>query len=364
MTETVTEEPGEFGDPLPRQRTRRRSTRRRGPLILLGILLSVLLIAGLAGVWITRQLRPPGPRGQAISITIPTGTSTAAIAELLERRGVITDARVFRFYLQVAGDGPFQAGQYVFHRHDHMSRAAKVLRTGPIIITDRLTVPEGYTLGQIAEKVGALPNRSSVRFLELARGGTVRSQFQPSGSTNLEGLLFPDTYRVDANEDETRILTRMVSLFDQTALALGYPESTRRIGVSPYQAAIVASMVEEEAKVDEDRGPIARTIYNRLAKGMKLQIDATVLYALGEHRTRVLNRHLEVDSPYNTYKYVGLPPGPIAAPGRKSLAAALDPPPGQWIYYVLSDANGKHAFANTSAEFEKLRAEAQRKGLL
>jgi UPF0755 protein len=127
---------------------------------------------------------------------------------------------------------------------------------------------------------------------------------------------------------------------------------------------VAASLVESEAKVDEDRPLIASVIENRLEKGMRLQIDATVLYALGEHKTRVLYKDLEIDSPYNTYRIEGLPPTPISATGRASLTAMLHPPKTTFLYYVLSDKNGKHAFATTPSEFEALKAEARRKGLL
>jgi UPF0755 protein len=123
-------------------------------------------------------------------------------------------------------------------------------------------------------------------------------------------------------------------------------------------------MIEREARIDADRGPIARVIYNRLQRGMPLQIDATVQYALGKQKERLLYADLEVASPYNTYKVPGLPPGPIASPGRAALRAALDPPPAPWIYYVLSDPSGAHAFAANSADFERLKAEARRKGLI
>jgi UPF0755 protein len=126
---------------------------------------------------------------------------------------------------------------------------------------------------------------------------------------------------------------------------------------------VAASLVESEAKVHEDRTLIASVISNRLEKGMKLQIDATVLYAIG-HKDRVLYKDLEVDSPYNTYKIDGLPPTPISASGRASLEAMLRPAKTTYIYYVLSDKNGKHAFATTASEFEALKAEARRKGLI
>jgi UPF0755 protein len=134
-------------------------------------------------------------------------------------------------------------------------------------------------------------------------------------------------------------------------------------GLGPYQLIVAASLVESEAKVKEDRPLIASVISNRLQKGMKLEIDATVLYAIG-HKDKVLYSDLEVDSPYNTYKIDGLPPTPISAAGKASLEAMLHPTATTYLYYVLSDKNGKHAFATTPAEFEALKAEARRKGLI
>ena len=147
---------------------------------------------------------------------------------------------------------------------------------------------------------------------------------------------------------------------DQVGLGAAAPPT----GLGPYQLIVAASLVESEAKVKEDRPLIASVISNRLQKGMRLQIDATVLYALGAHKDRVLNKDLEIDSPYNTYKMDGLPPTPISAAGRASLEAMLHPAATTYLYYVLSDKNGKHAFATTSSEFEALKAEARRKGLL
>jgi UPF0755 protein len=135
------------------------------------------------------------------------------------------------------------------------------------------------------------------------------------------------------------------------------------VGLSPYEVIIAASLVETEAKVAEDRPLIASVIHNRLQRKMLLGIDATVLYALGAHKTRVLFRDLEVDSPYNTYKHAGLPPTPIGASGVRSIEAVLSAPRTDYLYYVLIDSNGKHAFATTAAEFERLKAESRRKGV-
>ena len=211
---------------------------------------------------------------------------------------------------------------------------------------------------------GNIPGLSADGFMAIAQSGTIHSQFQPPGSTSLEGLVFPDTYFVEPGDNEAKILNKMVAAFDQMASSVGVQDAAAKAGVTPYDVITVASLVEEEAKVDDDRGMIARTIYNRLQKNMKLGIDATVEYAIGTHKPRLTASDLEVDSPYNTRKYAGLPPTPIAAAGQKSLEAALNPTPGPWLYYVLIDPSGKHAFATTDAEFEQLVRQARAKGLV
>jgi UPF0755 protein len=244
-----------------------------------------------------------------------------------------------------------------------MGHVLKVLEGGKASIV-KVTIPEGSTLTQIADKIGRIRGLSAERFLAVASSGSVRSKFEPPGSNNLEGLVFPDTYFVAPGDDETKILTRMVGAFDDLATQLGAPDAQARVGVSPYDSIIVASLIEREAKVDEDRPMIARVVYNRLQRRMTLGIDATVEYALGQHKQRLTNQDLNINSPYNTRKFPGLPPTPIAAPGRKALEAALAPSPGPWLYYVLADASGRHAFATNDAEFERLRREAHAKGLL
>jgi UPF0755 protein len=328
--------------------------------------LALLVVVGLgAGVWVLRQINPAGGPGAKVTVDVTPGTSVAAVASELDDKGVITSARVFRVYLKLRGGaGAIQAGEYELRTNLSMSEARAALKRGPSILFQKLTIPEGLTLDQIADRVGALPGRSREKFLAAARSGAVRSQWQPPGSTNLEGLLFPDTYLVTDKEDEAGIVRRLVGRFEEVANQVGLAAGAKPTGLSPYQLVVAASLVESEAKVKDDRPLIASVIQNRLQKGMRLQIDATVLYALGEHKTRVLNKDLEIDSPYNTYKVDGLPPTPISAAGRASLEAMLHPAATTYIYYVLSDKNGKHAFATTSSEFEALKAEARRKGLL
>jgi UPF0755 protein len=339
--------------------------RRRWVLRTMLVLLLALLVAGVLGArWVERRLHPRGPVGPAVAITIPPGTSTSGIASLLEREDVVADATVFRWYVRLLGAGPFQAGDFTFERRSDMKRVVDVLERGPDVRRDRITIPEGSTLEQIAERVGQLPGRSAETFRQVAVSGQVHSQFQPAGSNNLEGLLFPDTYFVTDEDDETVILARMVQRFDDVANELGYAGAPEAVGRSPYETVIIASMIEREAKVQEDRGKISRVIYNRLQADMLLQIDATLIYALGGDRERLLNSDLESDSPFNTYRMKGLPPTPIANSGRAALQAAIAPEDGPWLFYVLADEEGRHAFAVTGEEFERLRRQAQEKGLL
>lgn len=320
-----------------------------------------VIAAGGAGFWAYGHL--DGSPGAPLTVTLPEGASRTQAANILASDGVVSDSWLFRVYLHYERAGPFHGGRYDLRRHEGYRAALRDLRQGPELT--RLTIPEGFTLTQIAARVGSLPGYSAQKFLDAARSGVVRSPLEPAGTNNLEGLLFPDTYLLRSGEDEQAILQQMVDEGSAVARELGLDApGTLPNGLSGYQTVVLASMVEREAKVPGDRGMIARVIVNRLKRGMKLQIDATVLYALGAQTTALTRTDLELDSPYNTYRVVGLPPGPIAAPGRASLLAALEPTPGPWLYYVLADASGKHAFATNERDFLRLRAQAAAKGLL
>jgi len=343
----------------------RRGGRHWGRWLLLtaGLVIIGLIVAAVAIVmWVSGHLSGGG--GAEVDLTLPDGAGHGALATTLSHAGVISDSWLFHHYLDYRGVAPANGGPYVFHAHEGYRAALHDLGQGPRIVQERLTIPEGYDLTQIADAVGKLPGRSAARFLELARSGAVRSKYEPADINSLEGLVFPDTYFIDPAEDEQAILQRMVDRFDQVAASVGLDTSVQTTGLTPYQTLVVASLIEKEAKLDVDRPMIARVILNRLKDKMRLQIDATVLYAEGVHKDRILNSDLATNSPYNTYRVAGLPPGPIASPGRASLAAALNPTPGTWLYYVLIDPSGKHAFATTSSEFERLKAEAHAKGLL
>jgi UPF0755 protein len=339
--------------------------RRRWPLVLGVLLLAGLVAVGALGLWYQRNVDPPGKAGAEVEITVAPGMSTGEIGTLLEEKGVITSAQVFRYFVKFNGLGTVEAGDYTLHKKEAMATVVKTLEAGAKV--DKgipLTIPEGLTVPEVAKIVGTLPGRSEARFLQVATGGTIRSRYQAPGVTSLEGFLLPETYFLDPDEDdETAILRRMVESFDALATRLDLNGGAARLGVTPYEAVVVASMVEREARVDEDRGKVARVIFNRLAADMPMEIDATIQFALGKQKEVLLFSDLEIDSPYNTYKVAGLPPGPIASPGQESLMAALNPTPGNWIFFVVVDDNGHHAFAETLAEQNRNIALAEQRGV-
>ena len=215
----------------------------------------------------------------------------------------------------------------------------------------------------IAAKVGTLPGRSAERFLEVARSGTVRSRFQPSTVSSLEGLTWPDTYYVTADEDETVILRRIVDRYDAEVRRLGIPKAAAARGESVYTATIAASLIQGEAGVDSDRPLISAVIANRLAQDMPLQIDATLLFARGD-RGPLTDADFARPGPYNTYKVKGLTPTPIMTVTAPSLNAAVAPADVPYRYYVLWDEQGHHKFAVTYAEHLANVADARRRGIL
>jgi UPF0755 protein len=336
---------------------------RRVGIVVLCLGLIFLLVAAVAGVWVAREINPPGPPGEKLTVSIERGSSTADIGRQLEDEGVITNATVFRYYVRVRSAGPFQAGEFTFRRNQAMGDVVSTLNNGPQAPPfDLVTVPEGFILGQISERLAkGAPALDRAELDRVMESGSIRSRYQPDGVTKLEGLLFPDTYRVEERDDESTVVQRMVSQLDSVAGDLGYDNADQTVGYSPYEVIVVASLVEREAKVDADRGKVARVIYNRLAKGIPLGVDASVLYAVG--KTNGLTRSdLEIDSPYNTRIKKGLPPTPIAAPGSASLDAALHPSDGDWLYYVLGDG-GEHVFTADYNEFLRAKDECERKGL-
>jgi UPF0755 protein len=334
-------------------------------------MLFVALVVGTGGWWVMRQVNP-GAAGADVTVTIPPGSTTTQIANLLEREGVIANATVFQYYVRWRGAGPFDAGLYdrLRERWD-MGAVVDRLDEGPLPPRyTELVIPEGFWQSDITVRI--LETFPQMDAGELATAmSTVRSRYQPPDSANLEGLLFPATYRIEEGDerDEEGLVRQMTETFDATADELGLTDTSvasEAAGrpLTPYEVVIVASMIEEEARIPEERPMVARVIYNRLRDGMMLGIDATVLYAIGEQKEQLTRSDLNVDSPFNTRRFEGLPPTPIASPGRASLEAALRPAEGPWRYYVIEDADGRHFFTDSASEFEAARQRAERAGLL
>lgn len=346
---------------------------------------AVLLVLGVAaaGFWVSRQIDPPGEPGAEVEVVIPPGTGAADIGELLAERGIVTDARVFNAYVRFSDAGGWQAGRYVLRENSSFDEAIAVLDAGPGELPfDEVTVPEGYTVfasaglpapGNVVTRIvdpeAGIARLDQQRLMGLLLDGSLRSRFQPPEVANLEGFLFPDTYRLEEDEGERALLTAMIARFDEIAAEAGLAEATSRVrqatggavDLTPYQVLVVASLIEREARVPDERPQMARVIYNRLADGTPLGIDASLNYTLG--RPATTQSDLATDSPYNLREVAGLPPTPIAVPGRASIEAALAPAVGEWRYYVLTDESGRHTFTVTYDEFLEAKAICQDRGL-
>ena len=342
--------------------------RRRRRFIAVAVVLGLLILPFVLAVgWFYFQVEPRGGEGEVVQVTIEDGWSTGEVGSALAQADVVGSAFAFRVWATITGAGPFEAGTYTLRTNMGDRAAANVLKVG---IPDEpeasatLLIPPGLTLNQIADRVGQLPGHSRETFLQVANSGIVRSKYQPPGVNSLEGYLFPDTYFIGASEDDGDIVKRLVTRFDEIGDRVGLANSAATNGLTPYQTVVAASLIQTETKLAEDAPLISAVIRNRIRDGMPLQIDSTLCYAKGGCPPVPTNADKSIDSPYNTYKVIGLPPTPISGVTEANLRAAINPANVTYKYYVIADANGKHAFADTLAQHEQNVAAARRKGLL
>ena len=344
-----------------------RGTWRKVLLALLVLLVLLAVVAAAGWLWLQRRIDPPGPPGAAVSIEIPEGSTTEQIGSLLEEEGVIASDTVWAWYVRWKSAGPFQAGLYEFRENSHLDDVIAVLDAGPAPPqSTRFTIPEGLTVQQTIERLADEKDGlglDAARLNELLTSGQVRSKYLPPDAPTPEGTLFPETYEVGDDFDERSVLQTMVGQLDATMAELQVESAQERFNLTPYEILIVASMIERETRIDEERPMIARVIYNRLSQGIALGIDATSCYEKGEQPCVLTTSDLESDSPYNTRINPGLTPTPIASPGRASIEAALNPADGPWIYYVLQDAEGRHFFTDSADEFAEAKARCEAAGL-
>jgi UPF0755 protein len=360
-----------LGEPGPGPTFRPRPRpRRRWPVVVAGLAVAGVVVLGVVGAWVWTKANPSGPN-DPVAFAIPAGATTIQVAEQLAAAGVVSDATVFRYWVRFKGAGPFEAGRYEgLTTNQSMSAVIDVLNNGPAPPeTVLITIPEGLWLTEIRQRV-------LDTFPEMTPEGwdaameTVTSRYQPAGA-NLEGLLFPATYEVVVEDqaDPVKLVTQMVATFEQVADEIGLDAGVAGLTpiagrtITPYEAITLASMIEGETAIAEERPKVAQVMFNRLLEGMRLDIDATVIYALGRRTPSLTYDDLQVDSPWNTRRFAGIPPSPIGAPGRAALAAAVAPQPGPWLYYVLVDPAGYHLFTDDYNEFLAAADDARRRGV-
>lgn len=335
---------------------------------------------GVAGLWYTEQVNPKGDPGSPITFTVDVTDTLETVSERLYAEGLVTSASVFRWYVDQHGGLELIPGYFRLRPDDHMGNIMRILRTPPSETFTKVTFPEGYTVERMARRLEEkVPRLSALDFTNAATGGSITAAWLPAGITSLEGLLFPDTYQVSNGESVEQVVQRMVDLTERVGAQEDIVERSAALGRDPYTILIIASLIEREAKVPEDRAKIARVIYNRLFLGLPLQIDASLYY---QQDPDLSFAQLKViDTPYNLYLHTGLPPTPIANPGRASIQAALNPVanpsigdpicvdlpdnvPCLYLYYVIADEDGRHAFAATLEQHEANIEIAREKGLL
>jgi UPF0755 protein len=342
-----------------------RRRRKRGMAIFVAFtLLTAVVLFGafqLAG----RNKAPEAPPGQPVSVTVLSGEGTREVADALERLGVVDSAGRFRRVAEQRGlDAALRPGTYQLTTGMSPEQVLDILVKGPN--TRSLTIPEGFSQRQIADKLAAVGHFDRAAVLRALHDPGLISPYRPRGKP-LEGLLFPLTYRIDKDDTPTTVVQAML---DQLQLVLSKYDlaGTRPAGLrlSPYQLLIVASMIEGEAKVPSDRPKIAAVIYNRLKADIPLQVDPTVQYAWalrGRPKPRLSLADLRIGSPYNTYRVHGLPPTPINSPGEESIRAALQPANANWLYYVVISSDGHHAFTASYQQFLELKRKAKGLGV-
>lgn len=280
-------------------------------------------------------------------IVIPRGTNFHQIADMLAARGIVDNAFTFRVYAKLRhADTDVHAGEFSFPPHETAAEVLARLQSGGAQVARWVTIPEGFTAKQIAQRLQDEGFGNAQHFADyfLHHGITIDG----SRTTSLEGFLFPSTYLIPVGATPQMVAAIMTAQF-RKELPADAQAQAERFHLTVPQVVTLASLVEREAKSDDERPLMAGVYYNRLRIGMPLEVDATIEYALPAHADVITYRDLKIPSPYNTYLHKGLPPTPIANPGEPSLAAAFDPRPSKYLYYVYK-GDGHHAFSTTLAQ--------------
>jgi UPF0755 protein len=322
------------------------------------IIVMALAAAVLLVIVVTDVTRRPGAAGgEAVRVVVAEGEGFAAVLADLQGNGLVKRAWTFEFFARVLGhDRHIKRGTYEFRPGTPPVDILRALVRGDILSV-RVTIPEGYTSWQIA---GAFrpAGVDSTAVLAATRDPELLAALRVPVPT-LEGYLFPDTYLVPFGSTAREVVGQMLH-----RLAADWTSSDERraaeLGMSRHAVLTLASIIEAEARVADERPKVSAVYHNRLARGMRLEADPTVAYAMGGFRGRLYYKDLKIDSPYNTYRNTGLPPGPICSPGASSIQAALHPDAGERALYFVARGDGRHVFSTTLREHNTAVQEARR----
>tara|TARA_B100001250_G_scaffold407504_1_gene428367 strand:+ start:950 stop:2023 length:1074 start_codon:yes stop_codon:yes gene_type:complete len=304
-----------------------------------------------------------------VYVSIPQGSSATDITSILSNKGVISSSLAYEIYLRNENMGDkLRAGDYEILNNLQFDELTEILLKGPPLKTYNITIPEGLWISETLESISSQTGFPVESLKNSLISGVVESKYVYLGDyrniEHWEGLIYPNTYEINVDANGEDILQTLVSELENVTANI-FTEYELPTWIENYnQLFTIASLIEAESKLDEDRPLVASVIRNRLYDNMLLQIDATVLYALQKRKPQVLLVDLQVDSKYNTYKYNGLPPTPISGFGKRSIIAILSAPQSDFIYYLLTDKNGKMSFTNNYTDFINMKNKAKEEGVI
>lgn len=342
-----------------RRQKRRRRNGRAAAMFALAFLVAVFGTGGVLGyAWLDNRTHPPDYSGAGsgnVTVQIKDGASGSVIGLTLEKHRVVKSSRAFvKAYNKETRASSIQPGFYQMRRQMSSASAMALLLDPKSRAGNQITIPEGRRAVEVFELLGKKTG-ISVRDFQAAAKRPQALGLPAYAKGKVEGFLYPGRYDLDPNGTAGQILKQMVARFNQEAESVDLVGKARDAHMNPSTVLTLASLIQAEGGKPSDLPKISRVIYNRVDKGMPLQFDTTVLYALNKRTLTVTNEDLQVDSPYNTYKHKGLPPGPIANPGPDAIEAALAPADGAWLYFIATDPSRKITeFAETDAERGRL----------
>jgi UPF0755 protein len=346
------------------KRGRRRGIRMLAPWIAVLVILIPIAVGGYYAYSFYQGKYHPadfaGAGSGGVLVQVHAGDTATSLAPELVSLGVIASSRAFVLAAEHSTSTQgLVPGFFQMHTHMQASLAYATLLNPANVVQVNVTIPEGFRTSQIVARLVARdPHITAAAYQQALKNPSLGLPAYAKG--NAEGYLFPSTFQIQPNATALSVLQQMVKSFNTEAATVSLEQNAARVHLSPAQVVVVASLLQAEGGRLSDYPKIARVIYNRLAQGMKLQFDSTVLYGLNTYGIRATYAQLQSNSPYNTYKFAGLPPGPIDSPGNAAIQAAVHPAAGTWLYFVTTDPKtGLTKFATTYTGFQQLQQELQ-----